>query len=122
MLAHLVRGAIHAVAPAGFALYGRALIATDDDELAAQLGQQVRRLAAAKGFAPTDALNKVAEATKDALSRGRALGKNQLHAALRGRVSPDLMPWCKGVRAIRGADAVALRGREGGARLDSERR
>ena len=75
MLAHLVRGAIHAVEPGGFALFGRALIATDDDELAAQLGQQVKRLAATKGFAPTDALREVAEATEDALNGGRALDK-----------------------------------------------
>ena len=44
VLAHIVRGAIHAVAPDRFALFGRALIATDDDELGVQLGQQVRRL------------------------------------------------------------------------------
>ena len=123
VLAHLVRGAIHAVAPAGFALYGRALIATDDDELAAQLGQQVRRLAAAKGFAPTDALDEVAEATKGALSRGRALGKNELHAALRERVSSDLMPWCKGCQSHHVAPMLwRYAGVKAGARLDSERR
>ncbi len=41
VVAHVVRGAIHALAPGDLALYGRALIARDDDELAAQLGQQV---------------------------------------------------------------------------------
>jgi Winged helix DNA-binding domain len=123
VLAHLVRGAIHAVAPAGFALYGRALIATDDDELAAQLGRQVRRLAAAKGFAPTDALNEVAGATKGALSRGRALDKNELHAALRERVSSDLMPWCKGCQSHHVAPMLwRYAGVKAGTRLDSERR
>jgi hypothetical protein len=96
IVAHIVRGAIHALAPADFALYGRALIADDDGELAAQLGQQVKRLAADKGFAPTAALDEVAGATKDALKGGRALDKNDLHQALRERVSEDLMPWCRG--------------------------
>src|SRR5436190_3092782 len=62
VVAHIVRGAIHALAPADLALYGRALIARDDDELGRQLGRQVRRLAAEKGFAPTGALADVAEA------------------------------------------------------------
>ena len=50
VVAHIVRGAIHALAPGDLALYGRALIARDDDELGVQLGQQVRRLAGEKGF------------------------------------------------------------------------
>jgi len=44
VVAHVVRGAIHALAPADFALYGRALLARDDDELGAQLGQRVWRI------------------------------------------------------------------------------
>ena len=96
VVAHIVRGAIHALAPADHALYGRALIARDDDELGAQLGRQVQRLAAEKGFAPTEALEEVAGATKDALADGRALDKNELHEELRARVSADLMPWCRG--------------------------
>jgi hypothetical protein len=68
VLAHVVRGAIHAVAPDEFALYGRALVSSDDDELGLQLGRQVQRLAAEKGFAPTDALDEVAEATSAALA------------------------------------------------------
>jgi hypothetical protein len=96
VLAHVVRGAIHAVAPDEFALYGRALVSSHDDELGVQLGRQVQRLAAEKGFAPTDALDDVAEATRAALGRGRALDKSELHQELRDRVSTDLMPWCKG--------------------------
>src|SRR3954467_15637696 len=46
VVAYVVRGAIHAVARADFALYGRALIAADDAELGVQLGRQVQRLAA----------------------------------------------------------------------------
>ena len=123
VLAHIVRGAIHAVAPDRFALFGRALIATDDDELGVQLGQQVRRLAAHKGFAPTDALREVAEATKDALGRGRTLDKNELHEELRGRVSADLMPWCKGCKSHHVAPMLwRYAGVKAGARLDSKRR
>src|ERR687893_2557952 len=73
VVAHVVRGAIHALAPGDFALYGRALIARDEGELAAQLGQQVQRLAAEKGFAPSEALEEVATATNDALANGRRL-------------------------------------------------
>ena len=123
VIAHIVRGAIHALAPDDFALYGRALISTDDDELAVQLGQQVQRLAAEKGFAPTDALDEVAEATKDALGDGRRLGKNELHAELRERVSADLMPWCKGCKSHHVAPMLwRYGGVKAGARLDSRRR
>ena len=123
VLAHVIRGAIHAVAPDDFALYGRALLASDDDELAAQLGQQVRKLAADKGFKPTDALDEVAGATKDALARGRRLDKNELHEALRERVSEDLMPWCKGCGSHHVAPMLwRFAGVKAGVRLDSERR
>jgi hypothetical protein len=91
VVAHIVRGAIHALAPADFALYGRALIADDDAELGPQLGRQVKGL----GVAPTAALREVTGATREALTGG-PLDKNALHVALRERVSGDLMPWCKG--------------------------
>jgi len=51
VVAHIARGAIHALAPGDHALYGRALIARDDTELGAQLGRQVQKLAADKGSA-----------------------------------------------------------------------
>ncbi|MDX6719478.1 MAG: hypothetical protein QOJ63_1732 [Solirubrobacteraceae bacterium] len=123
VVAHVVRGAIHALAPADHALYGRALIARDDDELGRQLGEQVRRLATDKGFAATDALAEVAEATKDALKGGRALGKSELHDALRERVGPDLMPWCQGCKSHHVAPMLwRYGGVKAGARLDPERR
>ena len=123
VVAHVVRGAIHALAPQDLALYGRALIAGDDDELGQQLGQQVQRLAVDKGFAPTDALEEVAEATKDALGGGRALGKNALHDELRDRVGADLIPWCKGCKSHHVAPMLwRYGGVKAGARLDSERR
>lgn len=123
VVAHIVRGAIHALAPDDFALYGQALISTDDNELGAQLGRQVQRLAAEKGFAATDALAEVAEATEGALSGGRALSKNGLHDELRQRVDADLMPWCKGCKSHHVAPMLWRYGTvKAGVRLDSERR
>ncbi len=47
---------IHAIAPADFGLYGRSLIAGDDDELGAQLGRQVQLLCAeTRGLTMADA-------------------------------------------------------------------
>ena len=123
VVAHVVRGAIHALAPADLALYGRALIARDDGELAAQLGQQVRRLAADKGFAPGEALEEVARATKDALANGKTLDKNELHEELRQRVHAELMPWCPGCGSYHVAPMLWRYATvRAGVRLDSERR
>jgi Winged helix DNA-binding domain len=123
VLAHLVRGAIHAVEPKGFALYGRALVSSEDDELGMQLGRQVRLLAAEKGFAPSDALDEVAEATRTALDHGRALGKNELHDELRRRVGAELMPWCRGCKSHHVAPMLWRYGCvKAGARIDSRRR
>jgi hypothetical protein len=123
VVAHIVRGAIHALAPDDLALYGRALVARDDDELGAQLGRQVQKLSAEKGFAPTDALDEVAAATADALKGGRALDKTALHEELRGRVHADLMPWCKGCGSHHVAPMLWRYATvKAGVRLDAERR
>jgi Winged helix DNA-binding domain len=123
VVAYIVRGAIHALAPGDFALYGRALVARDDDELAAQLGRQVQKLAAEKGFAPTAALAEVAAATEDALAGGRRLDKNALHEELRARVDPDLMPWCQGCKSHHVAPMLWRYATvAAGVRLDAERR
>jgi DNA glycosylase AlkZ-like len=122
VVAYIVRGAIHALAPGDLALYGRALIARDDGELAAQLGRQMKRLAAEHGFAPTDALAEGADATRDALSGG-PLDKNALHEALRQRVRPDYMPWCEGCGSHHVAPMLWRYATiEAGVRLDAERR
>jgi hypothetical protein len=122
-VAHVVRGAIHALAPGDLALYGRALIAREDGELAVQLGRQVRRLAAEKGFAPGEALEEVARATRDALAKRRKLDKNELHKELRARVSADLMPWCRSCGSHHVAPMLWRYATvQAGARLDSKRR
>jgi Winged helix DNA-binding domain len=123
VLAHIVRGAIHALAPGDLGLYGRALLARDDTELGAQLGRQVRRLAAEHGFAPSEALEEVATATSDALGNDRRLDKNELHEELRQRVRPELMPWCRSCKSHHVAPMLwRFATVKAGARLDSERR
>jgi hypothetical protein len=96
VIAPALRAAIHAVAPGDFALYGRALIAENDAELGEQLGTQLRRKLDAEGITPGDALREVADATSAALADARALTKDELHEELRGRVRPELLPWCRG--------------------------
>jgi len=121
-LAHTLRGAIHAQAPRDLGLYGRALIASRDEELGPQLGQQVQQLGKSKGFSPGDALAEVTDATKQALGGGRRLSKNELHEELRARVSPDLMPWCKGCESYHVAPMLWRYATvKAGARLDHER-
>ena len=123
VLAHIIRGAIHVLAPGDLALYGRALLANRDDELGVQLGRQVQRLAAEKRFSAGDALEEVAAATRDALRGGRALSKDELHDELRARVNPDLMPWCKGCKSHHVAPMLwRYGGVKAGARLDARRR
>jgi hypothetical protein len=123
VVAHVVRGAIHALAPGDLALWGRALIARDDDELAAQLGRQVQRLASSEGFVVGEALEEVAAATRDALSGGRALDKNALHEELRARVSRELMPWCRGCGSHHVAPMLWRYATvKAGVRLDASRR
>ena len=123
VVAHVLRGAIHALAPRDHALYGRALIGADEDELGAQLGEQVRRLAKSKGFSFHEALSEVADATSEALGDGRALSKNELHDELRKRVRADLMPWCKGCKSHHVAPMLwRYGGIKAGARLDARRR
>lgn len=123
VVAHVVRGAIHALAPGDFALYGRALVARDDDELARQLGEQMRRDVAEKGFSATAALEEVASAVGDALAGGRRLDKSELHEALRDRLGPELLPWCKGCKSHHVAPMLWRFGTiKAGVRLDAERR
>ena len=123
VVAYVIRGAIHALPADDHALFGRALIAADDDELGQQLGRQVQRLAKEHGFAPSAALAEVAEATSDALADGRALSKNELHEELRRRLRDELLPWCKGCKSHHAPPMLwRYAGVQAGARLDAARR
>ena len=123
VVAHVIRGAIHALAPDDLALYGRALIARNDGELGTQLGRQVQRLAAEKGFGADEALDEVTAATKDALENGRTLDGNELNEELRRRVRGELMPWCRSCGSYHVAPMLWRYATvKAGVRLDSERR
>jgi hypothetical protein len=91
-----VRAAIHAQDPADAARFGPALVARDDGDLAEQLGEGARRHLAEAGVPAGEALAEVTQATREALARGRALTKDELHDELRARVRPELLPWCRG--------------------------
>jgi Winged helix DNA-binding domain len=123
VVAPTLRAAIHALAPADFALYGRALIAEDDGELGEQLGPSLQRQLRDERIAPRDALEEVATATEAALAGGRALTKDELHAELRGGVRSELLPWCKGCGSHHVAPMLwRFAGVRAGMRCDSRRR
>ena len=108
MVAHIVRGD-----PCARARRPRALRPRADLEQRRRARGAARpagpRLAAEKGFAPSDALDEVAEATKGALRGGRALSKNELHDELRERVRAAPAAVVSGLQEPpRGAHAVAL--------------
>jgi hypothetical protein len=96
---HSLRGAIHATTPEHLLLFGRALVAGEPADLLDQLGEQAKRVLGEHGLDPRDALDEVARPTADALAERSALGKNELHAELRGRVRTELMPWCNGCKS-----------------------
>ena len=118
-----LRAAIHAVAPEDVALYGRALLAHDPEEVGEQLGPGAQRHLAEEGIGPTDALEEVAEATSAALAEGRALTKDELHEELRARVRGELLPWCKGCGSHHVAPMLwRFAGVRAGVRCDARRR
>lgn len=122
-VAHVIRGAIHAVAPADLPLWGRALLGRDERELGAQLGRQVQRLCEEHGIERSAALAEVSEATREALAGGRALDKDGLHEELRGRVRSELLPWCKGCQSHHVAPMLWRYATiDAGVRLDAQRR
>jgi hypothetical protein len=120
---HTLRGAIHAVAPADLALFGRALIADEPADLLEQLGEQIKQQLEEQSIDPRDALQEVAQGARDALKERGALDRNDLHEVLRARVRAELLPWCRGCQSHHVAPmlwryALACLG----ARRDSRRR
>jgi hypothetical protein len=99
VVAPSLRAALHAQAPADAGLWGRALLASEEAELREQLGAGAQRHLDREGLRAVEALEEVARATEEALAGGRALGKDELHEELRGRVRGELLPWCEGCRS-----------------------
>ncbi len=123
ILAGSLRAAIHAVAPEDWALYGRAAISGDDDELGRQLGQGAMTSLKRVRIAPTDALAEVAEATRATLAGGRRQDRQGLHDGLRERVRSELLPWCKGCASHHVSPMLwRYAGVVVGMRMDSQRR
>ncbi len=96
---HSLRAALHATTPEHARLFGRALVATDPGDLLDQLGEQAKRVLGETGIDPRDALDEVARASAGALVERSALDRNELHEELRGRVRPELKPWCRGCKS-----------------------
>jgi len=118
-----LRAAIHAQDPADAARFGPALVAADDDELAEQLGTGAQRHLAQAGIAAGEALAEVTDATRQALARGRALTKDELHEELRARVRDALLPWCKGCASHHVSPMIwRYAGVQAGVRYDAARR
>ena len=118
-----LRAAIHAQDPADAARFGPALVAGDDDELAEQLGTGARRHLADAGIPAGEALAEVTQATRQALARGRALTKDELHEELRARVRDALLPWCRGCGSHHVSPMIwRYAGVQAGVRYDAARR
>lgn len=118
-----LRAAVHRLSASDFALYGRALIADDEEELGEQLGRRLKQELGEQGIAPRAALLEVAEATTEALAGRRALTKSELHEALRARVQTRLLPWCEGCASHHVAPMLwRFGGVQAGMRFNSRRR
>jgi hypothetical protein len=94
-----LRAAIHACAPDDVSLFGRTAVSDDDEELGRQLGDGAMKGLKKAGVTPTDALERVAEATREVLRGGRTVDRQGLHDGLRERLSDELLPWCKGCKS-----------------------
>ena len=92
-----MRGAPYVVPRADAAVFTAALV-PDDDGLKALVGSQVAKEAAAAGFTPREALDRVAEAAREGLAGG-PLDRDAFHQALRERLPEGLLPWCRGCQS-----------------------
>jgi hypothetical protein len=82
---------------ADVAVFTAALV-PDDAGLKALVGSAVAKEAAAAGFTPREALDRVADAARAGLAGG-PLDRDAFHQALRERLPEGLLPWCRGCRS-----------------------
>lgn len=87
-----VRGAPLAVAPRDLAVFTAGLEPPDEEAARAVTGNAWKTL---EGVGAMEALDRVSEAVRDSLRAG-PLPRDDLHQALRERLPPTLLWWCKG--------------------------
>src|SRR4051812_7563851 len=92
--ANAMRGAPYVVPRADVAVFTAALV-PDDGGVKALVGSQVAKEAAAAGFTPREALDRVAAAAREGLAGG-PLDRDAFHQAMRERLPEGLLPWCRG--------------------------
>jgi Winged helix DNA-binding domain len=114
-----IRGAPMAVAERDLAVFTAGLEPPDEEAAKAVIGNAWKFL---DGITAMDALDRVSEAVRESL-RGGPLPRDDFHQALRERLPPELLWWCRGCQSrhvhpslwratgIRGV--LAIVGREG---------
>src|SRR4051812_16718979 len=95
--ANAMRGAPYVVPRADVAVFTAALV-PDDGGVKALVGSQVAKEAAAAGFTPREALDRVAAAAREGLAGG-PLDRDAFHQAMRERLPEGLLPWCRGCQS-----------------------
>ena len=97
VLVNAMRGSPYVVPRKDVAVFTAALV-PDDDGLKALVGSQVAKEAAAAGFTPREALDRVSEAAREGLAGG-PLDRDAFHQAMRERLPEGLLPWCRGCKS-----------------------
>ena len=92
-----MRGAPHVVPRADVAVFTAALVPADD-ELGRLVGAPTAKEVAEAGMTVREALDRVTAAAREGLAGG-PLERDAFHQALRERVPPGLLPWCRGCRS-----------------------
>lgn len=93
-----MRGAPYVVPRADAAVFTRALVPERDDDLKGLIGSGPARELADAGLGVREALDRVAAAARDGLAAG-PLDRDAFHQALRERLPPELLPWCRGCQS-----------------------
>ncbi|WP_210491695.1 crosslink repair DNA glycosylase YcaQ family protein [Patulibacter sp. SYSU D01012] len=93
-----MRGAPYVVPRADVAVFTRALVPERDADLKGLVGSGPARELADAGVAVREALERVAAAARDGLADG-PLDRDAFHQALRERLPPELLPWCRGCQS-----------------------
>jgi AcrR family transcriptional regulator len=97
VLVNAMRGSPYVVPRKDMAVFTAALV-PGDEGLKALVGSQVAKEAAAAGFTPREALDRVAQAAREGLADG-PLDRDAFHQAMRERLPEGLLPWCRGCKS-----------------------